>query len=62
MLYTVSFKKRIIVEADSVDEAQELAKNGESVVDYEEIFGIRPTTKSERIYFDIPFKNLSEEG
>lgn len=61
MLYTVIIKKRVIVEADCADEAQELAENGESVVDYEEIFGIRPTTKSERIYFDIPFQNITQE-
>lgn len=61
MLYTVIIKKRVIVETDCADGAQELAENGEAVLKYEEILGIRPTTKSERIYFHLPFKNLSEE-
>ena len=61
MLYTVIIKKRVIVEADCADEAQELAENDVSIIDHEEIFGIRPTTKSERIYFDIPLQNITEE-
>ena len=53
MLYTIVFKKKVIVEADCADEAQELAENGCTVVEEEEIACIRPTTKSERIWFDL---------
>ena len=62
MLYTVIIKKRVIVEADCADEAQELAENGESIVDYEEILGIRPTTQSEKIYFDLTYPNITKEN
>ena len=53
MLYTITIKKKLIVEADCADEAQELAENGCTVVEEEEIAYIRPTTKSERICFDL---------
>ena len=53
MLYTIVFKKKVIVEADCADEAQELAENGYTVVEEEELAYIRPTTKSERIWFDL---------
>ena len=53
MFYTIVFVKKVIVEADCADEAQELAENGCTVVEEEEISHIRPTTKSERIWFDL---------
>ena len=53
MLYTIVIKKKLIVEADCADEAQEFAENGCTVREEEEISLIRPTTKSERIWFDL---------
>ena len=53
MLYTVIFKKKIIIEAESADEAEQLALEGDSIVEEEEVFKTRPTTNSERIYFGI---------
>ena len=53
MLYTIVYKKKLIVEADCADDAQELAENGCTVCEEEEIYLIRPTTKSERIWFDL---------
>ena len=53
MLYTVIYKKKVIVEAENVGEAEDLALEGEFIVEEEEIFKTRPTTKSERIYFGL---------
>ena len=53
MLYTVIFKKKILVEAENADEAEQLALEGDSIIEEEEVFKTRPTTKSERIYFGL---------
>ena len=53
MLYTVIFKKKIIVEADNAYEAEQLALEDNSIIEEEEIFKTRPTTNSERIYFGL---------
>lgn len=51
MLYTVIYKKKVIIEAENVGEAEDLALEGDFIVEEEEIFKTRPTTKSEKIYF-----------
>ena len=53
MLYTVIFKKKMIIEAESADEAEQLALEGDSIIEEEEVFKTRQTTKSERIYFGL---------
>ena len=58
MLYTITIKKKLIVEADCADEAQELAENGCTVCEEEEILAIRQTTKSERVWFDLTNYNV----
>ena len=57
MLYTVIYKKKVIVEAENVEEAEDLALEGNFIVEEEEIFKTRPITNSERIYFGI-YKEL----
>ena len=53
MLYTVIYKKKVIVEAEDVGEAEDLALEGDFIIEEEEIFKTRPTTNSERIYFGL---------
>lgn len=53
MLYTVKVEKKLIVEAESADEAEELAENGDVIAENEEIVSVRATTRSERIWFDL---------
>ena len=53
MLYTVIFKKKMIIEAENADEAEQLALEGDSNIEEEEVFKTRPTTNSERIYFGL---------
>ena len=53
MLYTVIYKKKVIVEAENVGEAEDLALKVDFIVEEEEIFKTRPTTNSERIYFGL---------
>ena len=60
MLYTVIYKKKLIVEADNSDEAEELAENGDCIVEEQELFAIRPTTQSERIWYDLPLKKETD--
>lgn len=58
MLYTVTIKKKLIVEAGCAHEAQELAENGCTICEEEEILAIRQTTKSERVWFDLTNYNV----
>ena len=60
MLYTVIYKKKLIIEADCSDEAEEFAKNGECIVEEQKLFAIRPTTQSERIWYDLTLKEETD--
>ena len=53
MFFTCIVRKRVIVEADSVEEAEELYHNDDSIVEEEELERIRKMTNSEKIYFGL---------
>ncbi len=53
MLFTCIVRKRVIVEADSLEEAEEVYHNEDSIVEEESLERIRKMTNSEKIYFGI---------
>lgn len=53
MLFTCIVRKRVIVEADSLEEAEEVYHNEDSIFEEESLERIRKMTNSEKIYFGI---------
>ena len=53
MFFTCIVRKRVIVEADSLEEAEEMYHNEDSIVEEESIERIRKMTNSEKIYFGL---------
>lgn len=53
MFFTCIVRKRVIVEADSLEEAEEMYHNEDSIVEEESLERIRKMTNSEKIYFGL---------
>lgn len=53
MLFVITFKKKVIVDAESSAEALDKIKKGEIIKEDQRITTVKPITNSEKIYYGV---------